>query len=97
MALFDFFIGIQDPVTGTYRVTKASAAPTTSSVAPCDMVGEIEAPGLEPRTVEHYSAFTAIAKWPRPGDVLPVLFDRANPEFMKINWKAVPEREIDEP
>ena len=97
MALFDFFIGIQDPVVGSYRVISATAASTTSSVAPCDMVGEISAPDIPSRRVEHYSAFTAVTKWPRPGDVLPVLFDRTNPEFMKINWKQVPERTPDAP
>lgn len=97
MGLLDFFMGIQDPIVGTYRVTRATAASTSSSVGPCTMVGELSAPGSAPTTVEHYSAFTSITKWPRPGDVLPVLFDRKNPEFMRITWKEVPERPLEPP
>jgi hypothetical protein len=92
MALLDFFMGIQDPVAAEYRITKATAPSTTSSVANCDMVGEVTAPGLAPRVVEHNSPFTSLQKWPRVGDVLPVLVDRANPVFMRIQWKQVPER-----
>jgi hypothetical protein len=97
MALLDFFMGIQDPIVGSYLVTKATAVSTSSSVAPCNMVGELSAPGIPPQTIEHYSALTSIAKWPRPGDVLPVLFDRKNPEFMRITWKEVPQRPAQPP
>jgi hypothetical protein len=93
MALLDFFMGIQDPVEGEYRITKASKVSTMSSVASCDMVGEVSGPGIPPRVLEHNSPFTSIHKWPRPGDVLPVLFDRANPDFLKIQWKQVAARD----
>jgi hypothetical protein len=93
MGLLDFFMGIQTPVVGTYRITSATRVSTTSSVANCDMVGELTGPGTPPRVIEHNSPFTSIYKWPRPGDVLPVLFDSANPEFMRITWKEVPARE----
>lgn len=92
MALLDFFLGIQDPVVGTYRITRASAVSATSSVAPCDMVGELSAPGRAPRMIEHYSPLTPREKWPRVGDILPVVFDKANSEFMRISWKEVPAR-----
>jgi hypothetical protein len=92
MGIVDFFMGIQDPVDGEYRVTSVSRAPAGSSVASCDMVGEVSAPGIDPRTIEHNSPFTPAAKWPRRGDVLPALFDRNNPDFLKIRWKDVPER-----
>jgi hypothetical protein len=92
MGILDFFMGIQDPVDASYRVTSATKPPTESSVANCDMVGEVTAPGLKPRVVEHNSPFTDLDKWPRPGDVLPVLVDRDNPDFMKVKWKEVPER-----
>ncbi len=97
MALFDFFLGIQDGVVGSYRITRATKAPTTSSVAECNMVGELSAPGFETRSVEHYAPFAALEKWPRPGDILPVLFDRKTPEFMKINWKEIPARPYSPP
>jgi hypothetical protein len=93
MGILDFFMGIQDPIEGEYRVTKASKKSTTSSVASCDMVGEVSGPGIAPRVHEHTSPFTPIEKWPRPGDVLPVLFDRDNPVFLKIEWKKIPARD----
>ena len=93
MALLDFFMGIQDPVEGEYRITSASKPTGSSSVASCDMVGEISGPGVSPRVLEHNSPFTSLAKWPRPGDVLPVVFDRTNPEFLKIVWKQVKSRD----
>ena len=92
MALLDFFMGIQDPIEGEYRITSVSKASGSSSVASCDMVGEVTGPGIRPVVIEHNSPFTALNKWPRIGDVLPVLFDRTNPEFLKIMWKQVPER-----
>jgi hypothetical protein len=92
MGILDFFMGIQDPVEGEYQITSASKPPTSSSVGSCDMVGEVSGPGIRPRVHEHTSPFTSIEKWPRPGDVLPVLFDRDNPDFLKVLWKRVPER-----
>jgi hypothetical protein len=92
MALLDFFMGIQDPVEGEYLVTSVSKSSGSSSVGSCDMVGEVSAAGFTARSVEHNSPFTSLTKWPRPGDVLPVLFDRTNPEFLKVQWKQVPDR-----
>ncbi len=87
-------MGIQEPVVGEYRVTKATRPPTSSSFALCDMVGELTVPGRAPFVVEHTAPLTALAKWPRVGDVLPALADKDNPEFMKIEWKLVPAREL---
>jgi hypothetical protein len=92
MGIFDLFMGIQEPVEGEYRITSATRPPTSSSVAGCDMIGEVSGPGVPARTIEHNSPFTSVDKWPRPGDVLPVLFDRDNPVFLKIQWKQVPDR-----
>jgi hypothetical protein len=93
MGILDFFMGIQDPVAGRYRITKASTPPTNSSVGTCDMVGELTGPGIAPRTIEHTSPFTSIDKWPRPGDELPVLFDLTNPDFLKVEWKQIAARD----
>ena len=94
MGILDFFMGIQEPISAEYRVTKATKAPTNSSYAICDLVGELTVPGMAPRTIEHTSPLTALSKWPRVGDILPALADKENPEFMKIEWKLVPDREI---
>jgi hypothetical protein len=93
MGILDFFMGIQEPVDGEYRITSASKPPTSSSVASCDMVGQVSGPGVPPRIHEHTSPFTPLGKWPRPGDVLPVLFDRDNPDFLKIQWKQIASRD----
>jgi len=92
MGILDFFMGIQEPVVGEYLIASASRPPANSSVASCDMVGQVSAPGVPPRVFEHNSTFTPLEKWPRPGDVLPVLFDRENPDFLKIQWKQIPPR-----
>jgi hypothetical protein len=92
VGILDFFMGIQDPVDGEYRITSASKPPTNSSVGSCDMAGEVSGSGVLPRRHEHTSPFTPLEKWPRPGDVLPVVFDRANPEFLKIQWKQIDPR-----
>src|ERR1700744_4774759 len=60
MALLDFFMGIQDPVVGSYRVTVGAKPSATSSVAKCDLVGELTAPGFAPRVLEHFSPLTSI-------------------------------------
>jgi hypothetical protein len=93
MGLLDFFMGIQNPVEGEYRIIRATKVSTSSSVANCDMLGELSGPGIQPCVLEHNSPFTSITRWPRPGDVLPVLFDRDNPGFLKVLWKRIPERE----
>ena len=93
MGILDFFMGIQDPIPAQYRVTKATATPTNSSFGICDMVGELIVPGAKPRIVEHTSPRMTLEKWPRVGDVFPVIADRDNPEFLKIEWNKVPARE----
>jgi hypothetical protein len=93
MGILDFFMGIQEPVEGKYVITSASKPPTNSSVASCDMVGQVSGPGIPARIHEHTSPFTSLDKWPRPGDVLPVVFDRDNPDFLKIQWKQIPARD----
>jgi len=95
MAILDFFLGIQDPVVGSFRVTRATPPPTSSSVARCDIVGELSGPGLTPRMLDHHAPLTSLEKWPRVGDILPVVFDRDNPVFMRITWKEVPARAAD--
>jgi hypothetical protein len=90
MALLDFFLGIQDPVKGTLKVISATRAPTSSSVARCDITGELTGLGTDPRVVEHHAPLTPLDRWPRAGDLLPVVFDRANPVFLRVTWKEVP-------
>jgi hypothetical protein len=92
MGILDFFMGIQDPIEGRYRITKVSKPPTNSSVGSCDMVGDVAASGVSVTGVEHTAPFASVSKWPRVGDILPVRVDRDNPaDFMRVQWKDVPE------
>jgi hypothetical protein len=89
MGLLDFFMGIQEPVVAVFFVTKCTPLPENSAYGSCDMVGEVTGPGIAGVVVEHNSPFTSRDKWPKPGDTLPVLADRGNPTFLKIQWKDV--------
>jgi hypothetical protein len=94
MGILDFFMGIQDPIEASYRITRASKPPANSSVGLCDMVGDLTAAGVFATGVEHTWPFVSVTKWPRVGDILPVLVDRDDPEFfLRVQWKQVPERD----
>jgi hypothetical protein len=43
-----------------------------------------------PVAVEHNSTLTPTAKWPTPGQTLPVTVDRDNPEKLRIRWDEMP-------
>jgi hypothetical protein len=49
----------------------------------------ISAPGLDQMTV-HHKGDANLSKWPSPGDVLPIVIDRANPQRFVVKWDRVP-------
>jgi hypothetical protein len=89
MGLLDFFMGIQEPVDAEYRLTSCTPLPKSGTHGSCDMVGEVTGSGLVPSVVDHNAPFVALEKWPKVGDVLPVLVDRDNPTFLKVKWKDI--------
>lgn len=81
---------MKDPVRGTAQVVAASMPlQGASGWSNCDLDLVVSADGLEPYAVE-MSPWTRMSKWPYPGYTLPVTVDRADPEYVKIEWDDVP-------
>jgi hypothetical protein len=76
-----------DPAAGTLRVTAASYPPAGVNAVYSNyrITGVVSAPGLEPTAVEHCGV-ARVAKWPQPGEDLPVTVDQARPDRLVINW-----------
>jgi hypothetical protein len=84
------FNRIKNPVDAEYRLTSCSIGSTNAVYSNCHMTGVVTGPGLAPVAVEHNSTLTPTAKWPTPGQTLPVTVDRDNPEKMRIRWDEMP-------
>jgi len=85
---------IVNPVGGQLQVAACSPFPDAGGemvLSPkCDIDGVITAERLAPTAV-HYSGYgVPKPKWPRPGMVLPVTVDLADPNRFKIEWDQVP-------
>ena len=92
MGLFDRLRGksMEDPVRGTAKVLQAvDRRDVDALITSCQMRLLVEAEGLEPTNVE-WKGMVKAHKWPRPGVVLPVTVDRANPEDVEIHWDDAP-------
>ena len=76
---------MKDPVSGTFTVTGITAPSTEAIWAMAEITGVISAPGLDPRPVQR-PGMLRTALWPKPGQVLPVVVDRAKPDFFVIEW-----------
>lgn len=81
---------IKDPVRGTAEVVARSVMPRGSRYANCRMSLVVEVPGEAKRAAEHHDLKVPCAKWPEPGQVLPLSVDRARPDRMRIEWDEVP-------
>lgn len=90
MGLFDRLRGIKDPVEGTYRLVACSSSSGGATFENCSMDGVVTAPGIIPTAVHHVSLLTPTAKWPQPGQELPVTIERENPSRLKILWDRIP-------
>ena len=89
---------MKDPVSGTLIVTAISAPSTEAVWMMAELTGVVSGPGLEPRAVQRQGLLRT-AFWPKPGQKLPILVDRAKPEFYVIEWtrvKAESEAALDE-
>jgi hypothetical protein len=86
--------GIANPVRGQLQVVACSPYPDAGGEVilypKCDIDGVITAERLAPAVV-HYSGYgVPKSKWPRPGMVLPVTADIADPTQFRIEWDQVP-------
>ena len=83
---------MKDPVTGTANVVSATTLdPGASGKETCAMELIVQGDGVTPTAVAVEDRVPVI-RWPRAGDMLPVTFDRSNPEHLEIDWDAVPIR-----
>jgi len=85
---------IANPVGGQLQVAACSPFPDAGGEMvlhpKCDIDGVITAERLGPAAV-HYSGYgVPKPKWPRPGMVLPVTVDLADPNRFRIDWDRVP-------
>jgi hypothetical protein len=80
---------LTDPIRGSYRLTACSGGSSGAAYSNCRMEGVVTADGVAPVAVEHYCT-TPTKKWPYPGQELPVLVDRADPQRLRIIWDDVP-------
>jgi hypothetical protein len=85
---------ITNPVRGRLQVVACSPFPDAAGEVmlrpKCEIDGVITAERLVPLAV-HYSGYgVPKPKWPRPGVVLPVTVDIADPRQFRIEWDQVP-------
>jgi hypothetical protein len=74
---------------GTARVVSVNAAPhATHSSLKMDLV--VEVPGIAAYAHEYRKRVMAIAKWPSPGQVVPVMVDRNDHDDVDVLWDEVP-------
>lgn len=85
-----------DAVAGAYRVTVCGLpADHHAMVESHRMQGVVSAPEVEPTAVELWESVPH-KRWPRPGDVLPVFVDRADPTRIRVRWERVRRRDLSE-
>jgi hypothetical protein len=85
---------ITNPVSGQLQVAACSPFPDAAGEVVlhprCDIDGVITAERLAPATVQYSGYDVPKPKWPRPGMVLPVTVDIADPNRFRIEWDQVP-------
>jgi hypothetical protein len=81
---------MKDPVDGTAQVVGSTQPPDSATSANVNLNLVVQAEGVPATSIEH-SCMAPTRKWPFPGATLPVTFDRADPDRLKIRWDEVPE------
>ncbi len=92
MGLFKRLRGksMEDPVRGQAKVLQAQDRTDTDALISRTVIRlVVSAEGLEPTDVT-WKGMVKAHKRPRPGVVLPVTVDRANPENVEIDWDEAP-------
>jgi hypothetical protein len=90
MGLFNKLKGMSDPVDGQFSLIACSTNSGGAVYENCAMDGVVSGAGIVPTSVHHTSLLTPTAKWPQPGQTLPVTVDRARPDRLKIKWDEIP-------
>lgn len=78
-----------DPVRGKAVVVDVSPVNPEGDYQTYGMMCVVSAPGLAATPVPH-QGWVMSAKFPSPGDALPVTVDRADPTRLKVLWDEVP-------
>jgi hypothetical protein len=81
---------MKDPVDGTAQVVGSTQPPDSASSSNVNLTLVVQAEGVSAVSIEH-SCIAPVKKWPFPGQTLPVTFDRADPDRLKIRWDEIPE------
>jgi hypothetical protein len=80
---------MQDPVRGEAQVVAATAPGHDAYSSTYEITAVVRAAGMAPAAVVRHGV-ARTAKWPRPGMVLPVTVDQADPTRIRIEWGEVP-------
>jgi hypothetical protein len=83
------FTRMKDPVEGQFNLVACSVGSGNAVYETCAMDGVVSGPGIVPTSV-HHRCQAPRAKWPEPGQILPVTVDRQSPERLKIRWDQLP-------
>lgn len=81
---------MKDPVDGVAQVVGSTQPPDSATSANVNLTLVVQADGVPATTIEH-SCLAPTKKWPYPGETLPVTFDRADPDRLKVRWDDVPD------
>lgn len=85
------FRRIKDPVEGTAQVAGCTVHTGEATWESIRMNLVVEAPGVEPFTLEH-NCLARADKWPYPGETLPVVFDRQHHDRLDVQWDKLPSK-----
>jgi Short C-terminal domain len=81
---------MKDPVDGMAQVVGSTQPPDSATSSNVNLTLVVQAEGVPATTIEH-SCIAPTKKWPYPGETLPVTFDRADPDRLKVRWDDVPD------
>jgi hypothetical protein len=79
---------MQQPMPGTLLVTAVSLPTENAVYHSARLTGVVSGEGVAP-TATQFSGLIRTSKWPRSGQTLPVIVDRANPHNFAIEWDKV--------
>lgn len=83
------FRRIKDPVEGSAQVVSATQYTGGGMWKNAEMTIVVQALGIEPFTLRH-KCMAPADRWPHPGAVLPVVFDRRHTDRLDVQWDDVP-------